>query len=117
MEVDNPLVVPVNKKVRVVITANDVIHAWSVPALGVKQDSIPGFVRDSWFKAERPGHMRQCSELCGKDHAFMPIEVKVVSDEEYSGVGLQLAGETKKYQLALQSQRMQMFYRKPMSRC
>ena len=102
LEVDNPLVVPVNKKVRVVITANDVIHAWSVPALGVKQDSIPGFVRDSWFKAEKTGsYVGQCSELCGKDHAFMPIEVKVVSDEEYSEwVGLQLAGETKKVSIS-----------------
>jgi len=85
LEVDNPLVVPVNKKVRVVITANDVIHAWSVPALGVKQDSIPGFVRDSWFKAEKIGtYVGQCSELCGKDHAFMPIAVKVLSAEGYS---------------------------------
>jgi cytochrome c oxidase subunit 2 len=102
LEVDNPLVVPVNKKVRVVITANDVIHAWSVPALGVKQDSIPGFVRDSWFKAEKTGsYVGQCSELCGKDHAFMPIEVKVVSDEEYSEwVGSQLAGETKKVSIS-----------------
>jgi len=85
LEVDNPLVVPVDKKVRVVITANDVIHAWSVPALGVKQDSIPGFVRDSWFKAEKTGtYVGQCSELCGKDHAFMPIAVKVLSAEDYS---------------------------------
>lgn len=85
LEVDNPLVVPVDKKVRVVITANDVIHAWSVPALGVKQDSIPGFVRDSWFKAEKIGtYVGQCSELCGKDHAFMPIAVKVLSAEDYS---------------------------------
>jgi len=85
LEVDNPLVVPVNKKVRVVITANDVIHAWSVPALGVKQDSIPGFVRDSWFMAEETGtFVGQCSELCGKDHAFMPIAVRVVSADEYS---------------------------------
>jgi cytochrome c oxidase subunit 2 len=85
LEVDNALVVPVGKKVRVVLTANDVIHAWSVPALGVKQDTIPGFVRDSWFKAERTGtFVGQCSELCGKDHAFMPIAVKVVSAEDFS---------------------------------
>ncbi len=85
LEVDNPLVVPVNKKVRVVITANDVIHAWMVPAFGVKQDAIPGFVRDSWFRAEKVGVYRgQCAELCGKDHAFMPIVVDVRSQEDYA---------------------------------
>lgn len=84
MEVDNPLVVPVNKKVRVVTTANDVIHSWMVPAFGVKQDAIPGFVRDAWFRAEKIGEYRgQCAELCGKDHAYMPIVVKVVSDDDY----------------------------------
>ncbi|MFT3801728.1 MAG: cytochrome c oxidase subunit II [Burkholderiaceae bacterium] len=85
MEVDNPLVVPVNKKVRVITTANDVIHAWYVPALGVKQDAIPGFVRDLWFRAEKPGIYRgDCAELCGKDHAFMPIVVEVKSDADYA---------------------------------
>ncbi len=85
LEVDNPLVVPVNKKVRVVITANDVIHAWMVPAFGIKQDAIPGFVRDSWFRAEKIGVYRgQCAELCGKDHAFMPIVVDVRSEEDYA---------------------------------
>ncbi len=85
VEVDNALVVPVDKKIRMVITANDVIHAWSVPAVGVKQDAIPGFVRDSWFKANKIGtYTGQCSELCGKDHAFMPITLKVVSADEYS---------------------------------
>ena len=85
LEVDNEVVVPVNKKVRLVLTANDVIHAWSIPAFGVKQDAIPGFVRDTWFKAEKIGTYRgQCSELCGKEHAFMPIVVKVVSDTDYS---------------------------------
>lgn len=85
IEVDNEMVVPVNKKVRIVTTANDVIHAWAVPAFGVKQDAIPGFVRDTWFKAEKIGTYRgQCSELCGKDHAFMPIVVKVVSAEDYT---------------------------------
>ncbi len=85
LEVDNPLVVPVDKKVRVVITANDVIHAWMVPAFGVKQDAIPGFVRDSWFRAEKIGVYRgQCAELCGKDHAFMPIVVDVRSQEDYA---------------------------------
>jgi cytochrome c oxidase subunit 2 len=84
MEVDNPLVVPVGKKVRIVTTANDVIHAWYVPALGVKQDAIPGFVRDTWFKAERVGTFRgECAELCGKEHAFMPIVVEVKSEEDY----------------------------------
>ncbi len=85
MEVDNPLVVPVGRKVRVVTTANDVIHAWYVPALGVKQDAIPGFVRDTWFKAEKPGTYRgDCAELCGKEHAFMPIVVEVKTEEDYA---------------------------------
>ncbi len=84
MEVDNEVVVPVNKKVRIVLTANDVIHAWMIPAFGVKQDAIPGFVRDTWFKSEQIGTFRgQCAELCGKEHAFMPIVVKVVSAEDY----------------------------------
>lgn len=84
-EVDNPLVVPVGKKIRVVTTANDVIHAWMVPAFGVKQDAIPGFVRDTWFKAEKVGtYNGHCAELCGKDHAFMPIVVRVVTAEEYT---------------------------------
>lgn len=84
-EVDNPLVVPVGKKIRVVTTANDVIHAWMVPAFGVKQDAIPGFVRDTWFRAERVGtYNGHCAELCGKDHAFMPIVVRVVTPEEYT---------------------------------
>jgi len=85
LKVDNPLVVPVNKKVRIITTANDVIHAWMVPAFGVKQDAIPGFVRDTWFKAEKIGDFYgQCAELCGKEHAYMPIHVKVVSAEDYS---------------------------------
>jgi cytochrome c oxidase subunit II len=85
MEVDNEVVVPVNKKIRIVLTANDVIHAWMIPAFGVKQDAIPGFVRDTWFKAEKIGTYRgQCAELCGKEHAFMPIVVRVVSDADYS---------------------------------
>ncbi|WP_050464632.1 cytochrome c oxidase subunit II [Herbaspirillum autotrophicum] len=85
IEVDNPVVVPVNKKVRIVTTANDVIHSWTIPAFGVKQDAIPGFVRDTWFKAEKIGTYRgQCVELCGKDHAFMPIVVNVVSDADYT---------------------------------
>ena len=85
LEVDNPMVVPVNKKIRVVVTANDVIHAWMVPHFGVKQDAIPGFVRDTWFRAEKIGVYRgQCAELCGKDHAFMPIVVDVRSDADYA---------------------------------
>jgi len=85
MEVDNPLVVPVGKKIRVMVTAADVIHSWMVPDFGVKQDAIPGFLRDTWFRAEKVGEYRgQCAELCGKDHAFMPIVVKVVSEEEFA---------------------------------
>lgn len=85
LEVDNPVVVPVGKKVRVLLTANDVIHAWWVPALGVKQDAIPGFIRDAWFRADREGVYRGvCAELCGRDHAYMPIVVHVVSEQEYS---------------------------------
>ena len=84
LEVDEPLVVPVGKKVRVLLTAGDVIHAWWIPELAVKQDAIPGFIRDAWFKSETTGTFRgQCVELCGKDHAFMPIVVKVVTQEEY----------------------------------
>lgn len=85
LKVDNPLVVPVDKKIRIVTTANDVIHAWMVPAFGVKQDAIPGFVRDTWFRAEKTGDFYgQCAELCGKEHAYMPIHVKVVSQDDYA---------------------------------
>ncbi len=84
LEVDEPMVVPVGKRVRLLITANDVLHAWWVPALGAKQDAIPGFIRDSWFKADKIGTYRgQCVELCGKDHGFMPIVVEVVSEADY----------------------------------
>jgi len=84
LEVDQPMVVPVGKRIRLLVTANDVIHSWWVPAFGVKQDGIPGFIRDSWFKADKIGTYRgQCAELCGKDHGFMPIVVKVVSEEDY----------------------------------
>lgn len=94
LKVDNPLVVPVNKKVRVITTATDVIHAWMVPSFGVKQDAIPGFVRDTWFRAEKVGdYYGQCAELCGKEHAYMPIHVKVLSAEDYS---LWVDGEKKK---------------------
>jgi cytochrome c oxidase subunit 2 len=85
LKVDNPLVVPVGKKIRIITTANDVIHAFAVPQFGIKQDAIPGFVRDTWFRAERTGDFYgQCQELCGKEHAYMPIHVKVVSAEDYS---------------------------------
>jgi len=85
LKVDNPLVVPVNKKVRIVLTASDVIHAFMVPSFGIKQDAIPGFVRDTWFRAEKTGdYYGQCAELCGKEHAYMPIHVKVVSQEDYT---------------------------------
>jgi len=85
LKVDNPLVVPVGKKVRVITTANDVIHAFAVPSFGIKQDAIPGFVRDTWFRAEKTGDFYgQCQELCGKEHGYMPIHVKVVSAEDYS---------------------------------
>ena len=84
LEVDNPLVVPVGKKVRLLLTANDVIHSWAVQAFGIKQDAIPGFIKDTWFKADKPGTYRgQCSELCGKDHGFMPIVVEVKTQEDY----------------------------------
>ena len=84
-KVDHPLVVPVDKKVRIITTANDVIHAWMVPAFGVKQDAIPGFVRDTWFRAEKVGdYYGQCAELCGKEHAYMPIHVKVLAAADYT---------------------------------
>lgn len=84
LEVDQPLVIPVGKKVRFLVTANDVIHSWWVPSLAVKRDAIPGFVNEAWTKAEKEGIYRgQCAELCGKDHGFMPIVVKVVSEPEY----------------------------------
>ena len=85
LEVDNPLVVPVDKKIRIITTANDVIHAFAVPQFGIKQDAIPGFVRDTWFRAEKIGdYYGQCQELCGKEHAYMPIHVKVVSAADFT---------------------------------
>ena len=85
LKVDNPLVVPVDKKVRIITTSNDVIHSFAVNSFGIKQDAIPGFVRDTWFRAEKTGDFHgQCQELCGKEHAYMPIHVKVVSAEEYT---------------------------------
>ncbi len=94
---DQELVVPVGKKVRMLTTAADVIHSWWVPAFGAKQDAIPGFIRDLHFKAEKTGTFRsQCVELCGKEHGFMPIVVKVVTQEEYT----QWVGERKKLMAA-----------------
>jgi cytochrome c oxidase subunit 2 len=85
LEVDEPVVIPVNTKVRFLITGNDVIHSWWVPDLAVKRDAIPGFINETWTKATREGVYRgQCAELCGKDHGFMPIVVNVVSREEYA---------------------------------
>jgi cytochrome c oxidase subunit II len=86
LDVDKPIVLPVNKKIRLLTTANDVIHAWWVPALGWKRDAIPGFINDNWAIITEPGIYRgQCAELCGKDHAYMPIVLKAVSEEEYKG--------------------------------
>lgn len=85
LEVDNPMVVPVGKKVRVILTASDVIHAWWVPEFGVKQDAIPGFIKETWFRAEKEGIYRgQCAELCGKAHGYMPIVVEVVAEDKYN---------------------------------
>ena len=85
LKVDNPLVVPVDRKIRIITTADDVIHAFAVPQFGIKQDAIPGFVRDTWFRAEKVGdYYGQCQELCGKEHAYMPIHVKVVSAADYT---------------------------------
>ena len=93
LEVDNELVVPIGKKVRMLTTAADVIHSWWIPAFGAKQDAIPGFIRDIHFRAEKTGVYRgQCVELCGKEHGFMPIVVRVVTPEEYT----QWVGERKK---------------------
>ena len=84
LAVDNELVVPVNKVIKVLITANDVLHAWALPSFGVKRDAVPGRINETWFKAEKVGtYYGQCSELCGIKHAFMPITVRVVSDKEY----------------------------------
>ena len=84
LEVDSPLVVPVGKKIRFLVTANDVLHAWWVPALGVKKDAIPGYINDMWARIDEPGVYRgQCAELCGKDHGYMPIVVNAVSQEDF----------------------------------
>jgi len=84
LEVDNPLVVPQGRKVRVLITANDVIHAWWVPDFGMKKDAIPGYINEMWFRADETGTFRgQCAELCGRDHGFMPVVVEVLPQDEF----------------------------------
>jgi cytochrome c oxidase subunit 2 len=99
LTVDNEVVVPVNKVVKILITANDVLHAWALPSFGVKRDAVPGRINETWFKAEKVGtYYGQCSELCGIKHAFMPITVRVVSEEEYlewlSEAKIRFANET-----------------------
>ena len=85
LEVDRPLVVPVNKKIRLLITSSDVIHAWYLPAAGVQQDAVPGFVRDDWMKFDKTGTYRgQCAKICGKEHGYMPIVVEVKSEQDYA---------------------------------
>ncbi len=85
LAVDNEVVVPVNATVRLLITASDVIHAFAMPAFGVKVDAVPGRINEGWFKAEKEGlYYGQCSELCGQDHAFMPIAIRVVSEDRYN---------------------------------
>jgi cytochrome c oxidase subunit 2 len=84
LEVDNPIVVPINKKIRFLVTSNDVIHSWWVPALGWKQDAVPGFINDAWTQLDEPGTYRgKCAELCGKDHGFMPIVLVAKTEEDY----------------------------------
>ena len=84
LETDTQIVVPINKVVKLQITSNDVLHAWTIPAFGVKMDAVPGRLNETWFKANREGiFYGQCSELCGPKHAFMPINVKVVSETEF----------------------------------
>jgi len=95
LEVDNPLVVPVGKKVRILTTAADVIHSWWVPDLGWKKDAIPGFINEAWTQIEKPGVYRgQCAELCGRDHGFMPVVVKAVSEEEFAQWVTQMKAKT-----------------------
>lgn len=85
LEVDKPLVVPVNKKIRFLVTSNDVVHSWWVPELGIKRDAIPGFMYEAWAKIDKPGTYRgQCAELCGVNHGFMPIVVEAVNDEDFN---------------------------------
>lgn len=109
LEVDRPLVIPAGKKIRLVMTSSDVIHAWWVPAFGVKQDAVPGFIRDTWFQVDQPGTYRgQCAELCGVGHGFMPVVVEVVAPDKYAEwlqaqkvqIASAKAAADKKYELA-----------------
>lgn len=94
LDVDHPLVVPTHKKIRFLFTSNDVIHSWWVPTLGIKRDTIPGFINEAWAKIETEGTYRgQCAELCGTNHAFMPIVVKAVKEKEFNRWALQQSGE------------------------
>jgi len=113
-EVDQPMVVPAGKKVRLLLTSHDVIHSWWVPELGVKQDAIPGFIRDTWFRADAPGTYRgQCAELCGRGHGFMPVVVEVKSPADYqiwlaarkAGQAAEVAAATEPISLAALKQR------------
>jgi cytochrome c oxidase subunit 2 len=94
-DVDNRMVVPVGKKVRILLTANDVIHSWWVPKLYIKKDAIPGFINEMWFTATETGVFRgQCTELCGRGHGYMPIVVEVVSEEDYAVWVIENGGES-----------------------
>ena len=85
LEVDNPLVVPVGAKVRILLTSNDVLHAWWMPDFAIKKDAIPGIINETWFKADVPGTYRgKCAELCGKDHGYMPVVVEVLEEDAYA---------------------------------
>ncbi len=113
LAVDNEVVVPVNKVVHVLVTANDVIHNWTIPSFGSKIDAVPGRITATWFKAEKEGiYYGQCSELCGKDHAFMPIAVRVVSDSVFNDWAAAMKAKDKKkakqiiQQAALEQARM-----------
>ncbi len=104
-DVDNRMVVPVNKKVRILLTANDVIHAWWVPELYIKKDAIPGFVNEMWFTATKTGVFRgQCAELCGRGHGFMPIVVEVVSEEDYVAWVAENGGEAPAFAKATEAE-------------
>ena len=94
LEVDNELVLPINRKVRILITSNDVIHAWWVPELAIKKDAIPGYINQAWTEIDKPGVYRgQCAELCGRDHGFMPVVVRAVPPEEFDAWVLQQGNE------------------------
>jgi cytochrome c oxidase subunit 2 len=113
LEVDKPLVLPVNKKIRFLVTSNDVIHSWWVPELGIKRDAIPGFMYEAWAKIEKPGTYRgQCTELCGINHGFMPIVVEAVSDKEFQN----WVSQQKKTEAGMKNNQTQVAEQKNMSR-